>query len=46
MFLRRLARWPDSFTASAGTSVAFGKTVAIGSYDYSEASSPFAKDAS
>jgi hypothetical protein len=35
----------NTFNASVGTSLAMGKTVAIVSYDYSEASSPFAKDA-
>jgi hypothetical protein len=34
----------NSFTVSAGSSVSIGKTVLIGSYEYAEASSPFAKD--
>ena len=35
----------NSFTASVGTSYAMGHTVLIASYDYSQASSPLAKDA-
>jgi hypothetical protein len=35
----------DSVTASVGTSYAMGHTVLIASYDYSQASSPLAKDA-
>ena len=34
----------NTFTASAGASLAVGRTILIGSYDYAEASSPAAKD--
>jgi hypothetical protein len=34
----------NTFTVSTGTSISFGKTVLIASYDYAEAASPFATD--
>jgi hypothetical protein len=34
----------NTFTVSAGSSVSLGKAVLIASYDYAEASSPFAED--
>jgi hypothetical protein len=34
----------DAFTSSVGTSFSMGRTVAIVSYDYAQASSPLAKD--